>query len=124
MCSVVKAYKLLGKAELTSKPEIETMQPDEFARTREREKGTKAKSSKSRCDKVDAVISKGVSGGGFDICETWVPMAPHRLGSRRSLPSAPDLPEAPPTCKWAQRLYPQPRRPWTTSSRFRKTYRA
>jgi hypothetical protein len=55
MRPVVKAYKLLGKAELTSKPEIEAMQPDEFARTREREKGTKAKSPKSRYDKVHAV---------------------------------------------------------------------
>jgi hypothetical protein len=27
----VKAYILLGKAELTSKPEIKVMQPDEFA---------------------------------------------------------------------------------------------
>jgi hypothetical protein len=42
------------------------MQPDEFARTREREKGTKAKSPKSRCDKVDARICKGVPGGNFD----------------------------------------------------------
>jgi hypothetical protein len=43
------------------------MQPDEFVRTREREKGTKAKSLKSRCDKVDARIGKEVPGGGFDI---------------------------------------------------------
>jgi hypothetical protein len=34
--------------------EIEVMQPDEFARTREEEKGTKAKSTKSRYSKVDA----------------------------------------------------------------------
>jgi hypothetical protein len=38
MCTVIKALNLLGKAELTSKPEIEVMQSDEFARTREREK--------------------------------------------------------------------------------------
>jgi hypothetical protein len=30
-------------------------------------KGTKAKSPKSRCDKVDTIIGKGVPGGGFDI---------------------------------------------------------
>jgi hypothetical protein len=30
-------------------------------------KGTKAKSLKSRCDKVDARIGKGVAGGSFDI---------------------------------------------------------
>jgi hypothetical protein len=35
---VVKAYNLLDKAELISKTEIKAMQPDEFARTREREK--------------------------------------------------------------------------------------
>jgi hypothetical protein len=40
-------------------------------------------------------------------CETWVPMGPHRPGSQRSLSSGPDLPEALPTCKWAQRPYPQ-----------------
>jgi hypothetical protein len=38
MRPVVKAQNLLGKAELTSKLKIEAMQPDEFARTREREK--------------------------------------------------------------------------------------
>jgi hypothetical protein len=38
MCPVIKALNLLGKAELISKTEIEAMQPDEFARTREREK--------------------------------------------------------------------------------------
>jgi hypothetical protein len=38
MRPVVNAQNLLGKAELTSKPEIEAMQPDEFARTHEREK--------------------------------------------------------------------------------------
>jgi hypothetical protein len=38
MCPVVKAWKLLGKAELTSKPEIEALQPNEFARTHEKEK--------------------------------------------------------------------------------------
>jgi hypothetical protein len=43
------------------------MQPDEFARTRERAKGTKGKSPKSRCGKVDARIGKEVPGGGFDI---------------------------------------------------------
>jgi hypothetical protein len=32
-----------------------------------RRKGTKAKSPKRRCDKVDARIGKGVPGGGFDI---------------------------------------------------------
>jgi hypothetical protein len=29
--------------------------------------GTKAKSPKSRCSKVDAIIGKGVPGSGFDI---------------------------------------------------------
>jgi hypothetical protein len=43
------------------------MQLDEFARTREREKGMKVKSPKSRCDKVDAIIGKGVPRGVFDI---------------------------------------------------------
>jgi hypothetical protein len=38
MRPVVKSKNLLSKAELTSKPEIKAMQPDEFARTREREK--------------------------------------------------------------------------------------
>jgi hypothetical protein len=47
--------------------------------------------------------------------ETWVPMGPHRPGSPRSLSSGPDLPEAPPTCKWAQGPYPQSRQPWKTS---------
>jgi hypothetical protein len=56
----------------------------------------------------------------FDVarapqCETWVPMGPHRPGSRRSLSSGPNLPESPPTCKWAQRPYPQSWRPWKTS---------
>jgi hypothetical protein len=32
------------------------MQPDEFARTREREKGMKVKSPKSRCDKENFVL--------------------------------------------------------------------
>jgi hypothetical protein len=48
------------------------------------------------------------------LCETWVPMGPHQLGSQRCLPSGPDLPEALPTCKWARRPYPQSRRPWKT----------
>jgi hypothetical protein len=43
-------------------------------------------------------------------------MGPHRTGSRRSLSSRPDLLEAPPTCKWAQRPFPQFWRPQTTSS--------
>jgi hypothetical protein len=47
--------------------------------------------------------------------ETWVPMGPHRPGSWRSLSSGPDLSEAPPTCKWTRRPYPQPWRPWKTS---------
>jgi hypothetical protein len=38
MRPVVKSKNLLSKVELTSKPEIKAMQPDEFARTREREK--------------------------------------------------------------------------------------
>jgi hypothetical protein len=41
-------------------------------------------------------------------CETWVPMGPHRPGSWRSLTSGSDLSEAPPTCKWTRRPYPQP----------------
>jgi hypothetical protein len=47
--------------------------------------------------------------------ETWVPMGPHRPGSRRSLSSGPDLPEAQLTCKWVRRPYPQSRQPWKTS---------
>jgi hypothetical protein len=35
-------------------------------------------------------------------------MGPNRQGSQRSLSSGPDLPETPPTYKWAQRPYPQP----------------
>jgi hypothetical protein len=48
-------------------------------------------------------------------CETWVPMGPHRPGSQRSLSNGPDQPEVLSTCKWAQRPYPQPWRPWKTS---------
>jgi hypothetical protein len=33
-------------------------------------------------------------------CETWVPLGPHRLGSRPSPTSGPDLLEDPPTCQW------------------------
>jgi hypothetical protein len=40
---------------------------------------------------------------------------PHRPWSRRSLSSGPNLPEAPPTCKWAYRPYPQSRGPRKTS---------
>jgi hypothetical protein len=47
-------------------------------------------------------------------CETWVPMGPHRPGSQRSPSSGPDLPEALSNCKWAQRSYPQSRRPRKT----------
>jgi hypothetical protein len=36
------------------------MQPDEFARTREEEKGVMAKSPKSRCGKVGVRNCKGV----------------------------------------------------------------
>jgi hypothetical protein len=53
-------------------------------------------------------------------------MGPHRPGSQRSLSSGSDLLEVPPTCKWAQRPYPQPGdfgRPWTTLSRLGKTCR-
>jgi hypothetical protein len=42
-------------------------------------------------------------------------MGTHRPGSRRSLSSGPELPEAPPTYKWVRRPYPQSRRPWKTS---------
>jgi hypothetical protein len=55
------------------------------------------------------------SGTTVPMCEIWVPMGPHRPGSQRSLSSELDLPEALPTCKWAQRPYPQSRRPWKTS---------
>jgi hypothetical protein len=48
--------------ELTSKTEIEAIQPDEFARTRKREKVRRRS-----CSKVDAIIDKEVTGGGFDI---------------------------------------------------------
>jgi hypothetical protein len=41
-------------------------------------------------------------------------MGPHQPGSQRSLSNGPDLPEAPTTCKWARRSYPQPWRPWKT----------
>jgi hypothetical protein len=32
-------------------------------------------------------------------CETWVPLGPHRPGSRTSLTSRFGLPEDPPTCQ-------------------------
>jgi hypothetical protein len=51
-----------------------------------------------------------------DWWETWVPMGPYRPGSWRSLSSGPNLSEVPPTCKWARRPYPQPRRPWKISN--------
>jgi hypothetical protein len=35
-------------------------------------------------------------------CETWVPLGPHRPGSRPSLTSRSGLPEDLPTCQWAQ----------------------
>jgi hypothetical protein len=35
-------------------------------------------------------------------CETWVPLGPHRPGSRPSPTSGSGLPEDPPTCWWAQ----------------------
>jgi hypothetical protein len=35
-------------------------------------------------------------------CDTWVPLGPHRPGSRPSLTSRSGLPEDPPTCQWAQ----------------------
>jgi hypothetical protein len=35
-------------------------------------------------------------------CETWVPLGPHRPGSRPSPTSGSGLPEDPPTCQWAQ----------------------
>jgi hypothetical protein len=35
-------------------------------------------------------------------CKTWVPLGPHRLGSRPSPTSGSGLPEDPPTCQWAQ----------------------
>jgi hypothetical protein len=34
--------------------------------------------------------------------ETWVPLGPHRPGSRPSLTSKSGLPEDPPTYQWAQ----------------------
>jgi hypothetical protein len=34
--------------------------------------------------------------------ETWVPLGPHRPGSRPSPTSGSGLPEDPPTCQWAQ----------------------
>jgi hypothetical protein len=37
-----------------------------------------------------------------------VPMGLYRPGSQMSLPSEPDLPEAPLTYKWARRPYSQP----------------
>jgi hypothetical protein len=38
-------------------------------------------------------------------CETWVPLGPHRQGSRSSPTSGSGLLEDPPTCKWAQPTY-------------------
>jgi hypothetical protein len=35
-------------------------------------------------------------------CETWVPLGPHRPGSRPSLTSGSSLPEDLLTCQWAQ----------------------
>jgi hypothetical protein len=35
-------------------------------------------------------------------CETWVPLGPHRPGSRPSPTSGFGLLEDPPTCQWAQ----------------------
>jgi hypothetical protein len=35
-------------------------------------------------------------------CETWVPLGPHRLGSRPSPTSGSGLLEDPPTCQWTQ----------------------
>jgi hypothetical protein len=35
-------------------------------------------------------------------CETWVPLGPHRPGSRPSPTSGSGLLEDPPTCQWAQ----------------------
>jgi hypothetical protein len=65
------------------------MQPNEFARTREREK-VRRRSLR----KVDAVIGKGVPGGGFDIDHVvillqwsgliFIPWAPLDSCSRKS----------------------------------------
>jgi hypothetical protein len=66
--------------------------------------------SPHRRDFVSAASSTRRSGA----WETWVPTGPHRPGSQRYLSSGPNLPEALLTYKWAQRPYPQPRRPWKT----------
>jgi hypothetical protein len=39
---------------------------------------------------------------GDDSCETWVPLGPHRPGSRLCPTSGSGLPEDSPTCQWAQ----------------------
>jgi hypothetical protein len=39
---------------------------------------------------------------GEQLCETWVPLGPHRPGSRPSPTSGSGLLEDPPTCQWAQ----------------------
>jgi hypothetical protein len=41
-------------------------------------------------------------------CETWVPLGPHRPGSRPSLTSRSGLPKDPPTCQWAQPTFSDP----------------
>jgi hypothetical protein len=38
----------------------------------------------------------------FWDCETWVPLVPHRPGSRPFPTSGSGLPEDSPTCQWAQ----------------------
>jgi hypothetical protein len=40
----------------------------------------------------------------FRVCETWVPLGPHRPGSRSSPASGSGLLENPPTCWWAQSI--------------------
>jgi hypothetical protein len=37
-----------------------------------------------------------------NCCETWVPLGPHRPGSRPSPTSGSGLPEDPSTCQWVQ----------------------
>jgi hypothetical protein len=40
--------------------------------------------------------------GQITSCETWVPLGPHRPGSRPSMTSGSSLPENTPTCQWAR----------------------
>jgi hypothetical protein len=52
-------------------------------------------------DQPNGFIAKVKRERCVNYCETWVPLGPHRLGSRSSPTSGSGLPEDPPTCLWA-----------------------